>query len=176
MGKYIRMTKTYLVLVTVFILARFFLEAVGPEYIVLRGNEIRFDSIVSEISFTRLLFVIPVLLGVRFTRESLGGWKEMLIANFTYVSWGSILLIAAHVVDDALTLGTHYGRGAFVGTTIGQFISTVGWEMHAGPPVEPLPTRLFCTSILLMTIVTSMLCSITIKLKGNLKAAQEKSD
>ena len=59
MGKYIRMTKTYLVVVTVFVLSRFLLEAVGPEYIPWMEYELEFDALVSEISLTRLFWVLP---------------------------------------------------------------------------------------------------------------------
>jgi len=56
MSKYIRMTQTYLVLVTVFVLSKFALEAVGPEYIFWLEVELEFDSLVSEISLTRLFW------------------------------------------------------------------------------------------------------------------------
>ena len=72
MGKYIRMTQTYLVLVTVFVVARFSLEMAGVN-----------EYFTSEISLTRLLLVLPVFLGLRFSREFLGGWKEMVLANLT---------------------------------------------------------------------------------------------
>ena len=156
MGKYFHMTRIYLVLVTVFILTRFLLELVGPEYIAYRGFELEWESLTSEISVTRLFLVLPVFLGLRFVRETLGGLKEMFIANFMYVFWGGIMLILLHGVDDLLVLGTHYGRGSFIGTTIGQFISLVGWQLHGGPPVSIASPPGFCSSIIIMAILTNV--------------------
>ena len=175
MGKYFRMTRIYLVLVTVFILTRFVLELVGPEYIAFRGFELEWNSLVSEISVTRLFLVLPVFLGLRFVRESLGGLKEMFVANFLYVFWGGIMLVLLHGFDDLLMLGTHYGRGAFIGNAIGQFISTAGWQIHGGPPVDPALPAGFCSSIAIMAVVTNVLCLITIKLNGHLKVQQERT-
>ncbi len=176
MGKYIRMTKPYLVLVTAFVLVRFALELVGPEYIAWRDFELRWDSLVSEISLTRLLLVLPVFFGLRFVRESLGGWKEMVIANSTYACWGMILLILLHVVDQSLALGTHYGRGALLPTSMGTVISWVGWQLHGGPPVEP-PAAIpgFCASMLLMIVITNVLCFFTILLSRKAETVQEMS-
>jgi len=56
MGKYIRMTKTYLVLATVLVVLRFVLELAGVN-----------ENVTSEISLTRLLLVLPVFLGIRFS-------------------------------------------------------------------------------------------------------------
>ncbi len=95
MGKYIRMTKTYLILVTVFVLLRFSLELAGAN-----------ENITSEISLTRLLLVLPVFLGLRFSRDSLGSWKEMVIANLVYVVWGVGLVMVATVEDKTMQLGT----------------------------------------------------------------------
>ncbi len=49
MGKYIRLTRTYLVLATVFVVFRFVLELAGVN-----------EYVTSEISLTRLLLVLPV--------------------------------------------------------------------------------------------------------------------
>jgi len=173
MGKYFHMTRIYLILVTVFILSRFGLEAIGPEYIAYRGFELDWDSLLSEISVTRLFLVLPVFLGLRFVRESLGGLKEMFIANFMYVIWGGIMLALLHGLDDLLVLGTHYGRGAFIGTSIGQFISTAGWQIHGGPPVEPPLPPGFCSSIPIMAVLTNVVCFITIQVNGRLRVKQQ---
>ena len=173
MGKYFHMTRIYLILVTVFILTRFGLVLIGPEYIAYRGFELEWESLISEISVTRLFLVLPVFLGLRFVRESLGGLKEMFIANFMYVFWGGIMLVLLHGVDDLLVLGTPYGRGAFIGTTIGQFISVNGWQIHGGPPVDiPVPPG-FCSSIPIMAVLTNVVCFITIQLNGHLKVKQQ---
>ena len=165
MGKYIRMTKPYFVMVTVFVLVRFIVELVGPDYIAWRDFELGLDSLASEISLTRLLLVLPVFFGLRFVRESLGGWKEMVIVNSTYACWGMVLIIVLHILDDALILGTHYGRGNLLPTSMGTVISWVGWQMHGGPPVEPPSTAPgFCASMLLMVIATNLVCFITIRL------------
>ena len=166
MRKYIRMTQTYLVLITVFVLSRFILEAFGPEYVPWWHVEVKFDALVSEISITRLFWVLPVFLGLRFVSESLGGWKEMLIANFTYVAWGIILMILLHPLDDALALGTHYGRGIFIGTSIGQLIAVFGWDISPSTPAPEPSVLHFCGSLLLMGIVANVLCFITIKWNG----------
>ncbi len=163
MSKYVRMTQTYLVLITVFVLSRFILEAFGPEYIPWWHVELEFDTLLSEISITRLFFVLPVFLGLRFVSESLGGWKEMVIANFTYVAWGIILLILLHSADDALALGTHYGRGRFIDTSIGQLIAWFGWDINPSAPADDPSVLQFCESLLLMGIATNVLCFITIK-------------
>ena len=176
MSKYIRMTQTYLVLITVFVLARFILEAVGPEYIFWLEVELEFDSLVSEISLTRLFWVLPVFLGLRFVSESLGGWKEMIIANFTYVVWGMVLLSILHFVDDALALETHYGGGTWMGTSIGQVINWWGWGIHPGAPTDVPREFHFCASILSMGIVANILCFITIKWNGRTSVVEEKSE
>lgn len=100
MGKYIQLTKPYLVVVTVFVLARFVLEVAGVK-----------SEVTSEISLTRLLFVLPVFLGLRFAREKLGGFKDMLLANFVYCFWGIALVAVVTALDVALSLKTHYGFG-----------------------------------------------------------------
>ena len=73
MGKYIGWTRIYLVVLTVLIVMRFGLEAAGVG-----------SSVTSELSVSRLYFVLPVFLGIRFATEKLGGIKEMVFANFTY--------------------------------------------------------------------------------------------
>ena len=172
MNKYIRMTQTYIVLVTVFILSRFILEAVGPEYIPVFGRELELDVVLAEINIYRLFLVFPVFLGLRFVSESLGGWKEMLIANFTYVAWGIILMILLHPLDDALALGTHYGRGIFIGTSIGQLIAVFGWDISPSTPAPDPSVLHFCGSLLLMGIVANVLCFITIKWNGRASALE----
>ena len=175
MSKYIRMTQTYLVLITVFVLSRFLLEAFGPEYVTWWHVEVEFDALVSEISITRLFWVLPVFLGLRFVSESLGGWKEMVIANYTYVTWVFVLLIILHAVDQTLAIGTSYGRGDFIGTSIGEVYSW--WLLHqsAGPPTATPSQLVFGGSILSMGIMTSILCWITIKWNGRTSAVEEKS-
>jgi hypothetical protein len=118
LGKYVGMTRIYLVVLTVFVVARFGLEAAGVS-----------ASVASELSVTRLYFVLPVFLGIRFATESLGGLKEMLLANFTYLTWGTVLLNLAVVVEAALDLGTHYIFAGVAGLLItivaGTFILTL---------------------------------------------------
>lgn len=177
MAKYFRMAKPYLVLVTVFVLVRFFVEWAGPEYIGYRDFELKLDSLASEISLTRLLFVLPVFFGLRFVRESLGSWKDMFVVNTTYACWGMILVIIVHFLDDTFALGTHYGRGAFGPVAIGTVISWAGWQMHGGPPVEPPNlTPGFCASMLLMLIATNVVCFITIQLSRRIGKAEEISE
>ena len=175
MNKYIRMTQTYIVLVTVFILSRFILEAVGPEYIPVFGRELELDVVLAEINIYRLFLVFPVFLGLRFVSESLGGWKEMVIANYTYVTWVFVLLIILHAVDQTLAIGTSYGRGEFVGTSIGEVYSW--WLLHqsAGPPTATPSQLVFGGSILSMGIMTNILCWITIKWNGRTSGVEEKS-
>jgi hypothetical protein len=166
------MTQTYLVLITVFVLSRFLLEAFGPEYVTWWHVEVEFDALVSEISITRLFWVLPVFLGLRFVSESLGGWKEMVIANFTYVGWGIILMILLHALDYFLALGTHYGRGRFVGTSIGQLTALFGWDINPSGPADDPSMLHFCGSLLLMGIAANILCFITIKWNGRASAVE----
>ena len=118
MGKYVGMTRIYLIVLTVFVVARFGLEAAGVS-----------ASVTSELSVTRLYFVLPVFLGIRFATESLGGLKEMLLANFTYFAWGTVLVNLAVGVEAALDLGTHYFFAGVAGLLItivaGTFILTL---------------------------------------------------
>ena len=118
MSKYVGMTRIYLIVLTVFVVARFGLEAAGVS-----------ASVTSELSVTRLYFVLPVFLGIRFATESLGGLKEMLLANFTYFAWGTVLLNLAAGVEAALDLGTHYifagVAGLLLGALEGTFILTL---------------------------------------------------
>ena len=152
MGKYIRMTKTYLILVSAFVVLRFILELAGVN-----------EYATSEISLTRLLLVLPVFLGLRFTREPLGGWKEMLIANLTYVVWGIGLVMVFSVADKTMDLGTHFTRGASLFNYLfwGRFLEFHAWAY--------LTRGRFCTSMLIMAVLTNMLCFVTIKLNGGAK-------
>ena len=121
MGKYIGWTRIYLVVLTVLIVMRFGLEAAGVG-----------SSVTSELSVSRLYFVLPVFLGIRFATEKLGGIKEMVFANFTYFACGTVLVNFAAGLETVFDLGTHYiftGLVAFpvvlvVGTLI---LSIVCW-------------------------------------------------
>jgi len=97
LGKYIGWTRNYLVVLTVLIVSRFALEAMGVD-----------GGVTSELSVSRLYFVLPVFLGVRFATENLGGIKEMFLANFTYFAWGTVLVNLAAGLETVLDLGTHY--------------------------------------------------------------------
>jgi len=158
MGKYIRMTKTYLVLVTVFVLLRFSLELAGAN-----------ENITSEISLTRLLLVLPVFLGLRFSRDNLGGWKEMVIANLVYVVWGIGLVAVATVADKTMDLGTQYSGGARLFNYIfwGRFL-----EFHA---LSRFLRGAFCPSMLTMAVLTNVLCFVTIQVNRATKAASRSS-
>jgi hypothetical protein len=130
MSQYISVTRTYLIVLTVFVVVRFVLEASGVA-----------DNITSEISVTRLLLVLPVFLGLRFARGELGGFKDLLLANFTYVAWAQLLILVAGLLDRALGLGTHYGFAA---------------------PGSMVVSRL--GTIVLATILTSLICFVTSKI------------
>lgn len=112
MGKYIGWTRIYLVVLTVLVVLRFVLEAAGAD-----------DGITSELSVTRLYFVLPVFLGIRFATENLGGIKEMVLASFTYFAWGTILVNVAAGVEATFDLGTHY---IYTGLTAFPVVLAVG--------------------------------------------------
>ncbi|MFQ5932070.1 MAG: hypothetical protein ACE5MM_06665 [Nitrospiraceae bacterium] len=95
MGKYIGIAKPYLITVTIFVLLRFPLELAGVS-----------PGVTSEISLTRLIFILPIFLGLRFARQSLGGFKEMVLTNFVYCFWGVFLVMIATALDIILGLGT----------------------------------------------------------------------
>ena len=158
MGKYIRMTKNYLVLVTIFVLLRFILELAGVN-----------ENITSEISLTRLLLVLPVFLGLRFSRDSLGSWKEMVIANLVYVVWGVGLVMVATVADKTMQLGTQYSGGASLFNYLfwGRFLEFHGWSR--------LLRGAFCPSMLIMAVLTNVLCFVTIQFNRAVKAASMSS-
>ncbi len=59
LGKYIGWTRIYLMVLTVLIALRFLLEAAGAD-----------NGVTSELSVTRLYFVLPVFLGIRFATEN----------------------------------------------------------------------------------------------------------
>ena len=148
MGKYIRMTKPYLVAVTVFVLLRFVLELVGVN-----------ENVTSEISLTRLLLVLPVFVGLRFSRETLGGLKEMVIIICLYVVWGIGLVIVLTLVDRTMQLGTHYGGGPlFPHLFWGHFLEFHAWSR--------LVRGRFCASILIMTVLANVACFATVKLSN----------
>ena len=100
MGRYIQLTKPYLVIVTIFVVLRFVLEVAGVA-----------PGVTSEISFTRLVLVIAVFLGLRFAREGLGGFKDMLMASFVYCFWGILLIMIITALDVTMGLNTHYALG-----------------------------------------------------------------
>ncbi len=154
MGKYIRMTRTYLILVTVFVVLRFVLELAGVN-----------ENLTSEISLTRLLLVLPVFLGMRFSREPLGGWKEMVLANLVYVAWGIGLVMVVVVADKTMQLGTQYSGGS---TLFNYLFWGRLFEYHAW---ARLMRGAFCTSILMMTILTNVVCLVTIQINGGVKAS-----
>ncbi len=154
MGKYIRMTRTYLILVTVFVVLRFVLELAGVN-----------ETVTSEISLTRLLLVLPVFLGIRFSREPLGGWKEMVLANLVYVAWGIGLVMVVVVADKTMQLGTQYSGGS---TLFNYLFWGRLFEYHAW---ARLMRGAFCTSILMMTILTNVVCLVTIQINGGVKAS-----
>jgi hypothetical protein len=154
MGKYIRMTRTYLILATVFVVLRFVLELAGVN-----------ENVTSEISLTRLLLVLPVFLGIRFSREPLGGWKEVVLANLVYVVWGIGLVMVAVVADKTMQLGTQYSGGS---TLFNYLFWGHLFEFHAW---SRLIRGAFCTSILIMTILTNVVCFVTIQINGGVKAS-----
>jgi len=154
MGKYIRLTRTYLVLVTVFVVLRFVLELAGVN-----------EYVTSEISLTRLLLVLPVFLGIRFSREPLGGWKEMVLANLVYVAWGIGLVMVVVVADKTMQLGTQYSGGS---TLFNYLFWGRLFEYHAW---ARLIRGAFCTSILMMTILANVVCFVTIQINGGVKAS-----
>ncbi|MDA2926152.1 hypothetical protein MYX78_02780 [Acidobacteria bacterium AH-259-G07] len=139
MGKYIGIAKPYLITVTIFVLLRFPLELAGVS-----------PAVTSEISLTRLIFILPIFLGLRFARQSLGGFKEMVLTNFVYCFWGVFLVMIATALDIILGLGTHYGE----------------------PPEMSLAAHLLghVVEIVVLTLLTSIICLITAKL--NKGAAQ----
>ena len=161
MSKYIHMTRTYLLVITVFVLLRFILELAGLS-----------ENVTSEISVTRLLLVLPVFLGLRFARESLGGWKQMVMANFVYVLWGSALVIAITLADTLLELGTHYTSGGlFEHLFWGHLFEFHAWSrlVRGGGSGRGG----FCGSLLIMTVLSNVVCLVTIKLNGKAKALEE---
>ncbi len=159
MTKYIRMTKTYLVIITIFIVFRFSLELWGPEQFPNFYGGMDSTYITNEISVTRLLFILPIFLGMRFAGGALGGWKTMMIANFVYVFWAMGLVDLLHFVDATFELVTHYGRGFNMPHFMGHI-----WDLKGWIPRLPSTGFSFCASILMMTIVTNLVCFVTIKL------------
>ncbi len=122
------------------------------------------EYVTSEISLTRLLLVLPVFLGIRFSREPLGGWKEVVLANLVYVVWGIGLVMVAVIADKTMQLGTQYSGGS---TLFNYLFWGRLFEYHAW---ARLIRGAFCTSILMMTILTNVVCFVTIQINGGVKA------
>ena len=161
MLRYIHMTRRYLVIITIFIAVRFSLELIGPEQVPTFYGGMDSHYIIDEISVTRLLFILPVFLGMRFSREISAGWKDIIFANFVYVFWAIGLVDLLHLVDGMLDLGTHYGRGFNFTHFRGHIYDLKMWI-----PRSPSAGFSFCGSILLMSILTSLVCFVTVKLNG----------
>lgn len=136
MGRSIELTRPYLIVVTIFVVLRFVLELAGLS-----------NGVTSEISLTRLVFVLPIFLGLRFAREGLGGFKEMMMANFVYSFWGVFLIMIITTVDVMLGLNTHYSFGP-------------------DGSLMPLPAHLLghVVQIIVFTVVLSIICWVTAKL------------
>jgi len=83
----------------------------------------------------------------------------MIIANFVYSFWAMGLVDLLHFVDATLELGTHYGRGFSLPHFMGHIYDLKGWI-----PRLPSTGFSFCASILMMTLVTNLVCFVTIKL------------
>ena len=161
MRQYIRMTRRYLVIITIFIALRFCLEWIGPEQVPNFYGPMDMHYITDEISVTRLLFILPVFLGMRFSRQKSAGWKAIILANFVYVFWAIGLVDLLHLVDGMLDLGTHYGRGFNFTHFRGHIYDLKMWI-----PRLPSTGFSFCASILMMSIISSLVCFVTIKLNG----------
>ena len=143
MSNYIRLTRPYLMVVTIFVLLRFVLELAGLS-----------AAVTSEISLTRLVVVLAVLLGLRFAREGLGGFNKMLAANFVYSFWGIFLIMIVTTLDVVLGLNTHYAFGP-------------------DGDVMPLGHHLLehIVEIVVFTLVLSIISLITAKLSAGPEAA-----
>ncbi len=137
----------------------FSFELWGPEQVPNFYGGMDSTYITNEISVTRLLSVLPIFLGMRFAGGTLGGWKTMIIANFVCVFWAMGLVDLLHFVDATLELGTHYGRGFSLPHFMGHIYDLKGWI-----PRLPSTGFSFCASILMMTLVTNLVCFVTIKL------------
>ena len=161
MRQYIHMTRRYLVIIAIFIALRFSLEFLGPEQAPNFYGGMDMHYLTDEISVTRLLFILPVFLGMRLSRQKSVGWKVIILSNFVYVFWAIGLADLLHLVDGMLDLGTHYGRGF-------NWIHFRGhiYDLKMWIPRTPSSGFSFCASILLMSIITSLVCFVTIKLNG----------
>jgi hypothetical protein len=71
-----------------------------------------------------------------------------------------------HVIDGTLDLGTHYGRGLNMPHFMGHI-----WDLKGWIPRLPSTGFSFCASILMMTIVTNVVCFVTVKLNGEASEA-----
>lgn len=155
MGHYIRISRPYLILITIFISVRFVLELFGVG-----------ERLTNEISVTRLLLVLPVFVAFRFFQESLGGWKDLVMVNMVYVVWTVALLSLLSAVDKTMGLGTHYGGGAplYYRLVWGRLFEWHAWNrlMQARGG--------FCPSLLIMSVLVNGIGLTSFKIKSLLKA------
>ena len=100
MQQSLQLTRNYLIAIAVFVLGRFGLELAGAP-----------QGWTDEISVTRLLFVIPVFVGLRLASQGLQGAGQLLLANAVYVIWAIGLVMAVTTIDILLGLHTHFGHG-----------------------------------------------------------------
>ncbi len=120
LAKYLSITKIYLVVLSIFVVLRFVLEAAGAS-----------DGVTSEISVTRLYIFLPIFLGIRFAKENLGGLTDMLLSNLTYFLWGTLLVNLAAGLEVALDAGTHYVYIGVVGILGTLVVGTIGGAIRA---------------------------------------------
>ena len=114
MRSHFETARPYLVAVTVFVVGRFILELVGAP-----------EALVSELSVTRLLFVLPVFLGLRLAREGRRELGSLVAVNLLYVGWAILLVMIVTALDTLAGLGTHYGHGALGGHLLGHLVEFV---------------------------------------------------
>ena len=89
----------------------------------------------------------------------------MVLANLVYVVWGIGLVMVAVVADKTMQLGTQYSGGS---TLFNYLFWGHLFEFHAW---SRLIRGAFCTSILMMTILTNVVCFVTIQVNGGVKAS-----
>lgn len=109
-----KIMRAFLVIITIFVLGRFLLEIAGVS-----------DSVTSEISLTRLLFVLPVILGLHLGNRKTASIREVLQPTLIYVSWGIGLVMLVTAVATAGGLGTHYAHGALGPHLLGHLVEWV---------------------------------------------------
>lgn len=107
MLKHLRRARTYLIVITVFVTSRFFLEAAGVG-----------EVVTSEISLLRLLVVLPIFFGIRLARTGVDNAFELMLGNATFVSVGFALTLLVGFLDRLLGVGTHYGTGNLVNSIL----------------------------------------------------------